>query len=64
MIDTSTTEIDVNTRTYPRTMQQAFGPHTSDDLHPIPDTDYSPLWYIAMLVVSILAVVVIVATGG
>lgn len=63
MIDTSTTESEVNTRTYPRTMQQAFGPHTSDELHPIPDTDYSPLWYFAMCVVSVVAVVVISLTA-
>ena len=63
MIDTSTTESDVNTHTYPRTMQQAFGPHTSDELHPIPDTDYSPAWYAAMCIVAILAVVVISLTA-
>lgn len=63
MIDTSTTEIDVNTRTYPRTMQQAFGPHTSDELHPIPDTDYSLAWYAAMVVISIVAVVVVSLTA-
>lgn len=64
MIDTSTTESDVNTRTYPRTMQQAFGPHTSDELHPIPDTDYSLAWYVSMCIVAVVAVFVIVATGG
>lgn len=64
MIEISTTESDVNTRTYPRTMRQAFGPHTSDDLHPIPDTDYSPLWHFAMCVVSIVTFVVIFVTGG
>lgn len=26
----------MNTRRYPRTMQQAFGPHTDHRLHPMP----------------------------
>lgn len=63
MIDTSTTESDVNTRTYPRTMQQAFGPHTSDELHPIPDADYSLAWYAAMCIVAVVAVVVVSLTA-
>ena len=63
MIDTSTTDSDVNTCTYPRTMQQAFGPHTSDELHPIPDTDYSLAWYAAMCIVAVVAVVVVSLTA-
>ena len=29
----------MNTRKYPRTMQEAFGPYTSDQLEPMPEAD-------------------------
>ena len=29
----------MNTRKYPRTMQEAFGSYTSNNLEPIPDND-------------------------
>ena len=27
----------MNTRSYPRTMQECWGPYTSNELHPMPD---------------------------
>lgn len=62
MIETSTTESEMKNINTPRTLADCE--FTTGHASINRDTDYSPLWYSAMLVVSILAVVVIVATGG
>lgn len=62
MIETSTTESDMKNINTPRTLADCEFTTGYNGIRR--ETGYSPLWYIAMLVVSILAVVVIVATGG
>ncbi len=53
----------MNSRSYPRTMQQAFGPYTDDTLHPKPEpTGYSTGWWVAMVFCAVAALVVIGAT--
>jgi hypothetical protein len=39
----------MNTRRYPRTMQQAFGPYTDDRLHPMPERRM-PSWFERLLI--------------
>ena len=47
----------MNTRRHPRTLTEAFGPYTSNTLHPMPDPrDYSPRWWTAIALVAIAAV--------
>lgn len=47
----------MNTRRYPRTMQEAFGPHTSRQIHePTPRT---PLHEKALYAVALIAVLVV-----
>lgn len=49
----------MNTRRYPRTLQQAFGPYTSNDLQPMRDTRKVPAHEVALYVVAVLAVTAI-----
>jgi hypothetical protein len=51
----------MQTRTYPRTLQQAFGPHTDSKLYPIPD--HAPVRLVDKVIyaVSALALVVVIA---
>ena len=62
MIETSTTESEMKNITTPRTLADCE--FTTGHAGINRDTDYSPLWYFAMCVVSIVAFVVIVVTGG
>lgn len=50
----------MNTRRYPRTMAEAFGPYTSNELHPMRDNRKVPAHEIALYAVAVLAVSVIV----
>lgn len=50
----------MNTRRYPRTMAEAFGPYTSNELQPMRDTRKVPAHEIALYAVAVLAVSVIV----
>ena len=53
----------MNSRSYPRTMQQAFGPYTDDTLHPKPEpTGYSTAWWAAMGCIAVATLVVIGVT--
>lgn len=56
---------DMNARRYPRTLQEAFGPHTSRDVLPMveQDTDYPWTWWSLVMSVSIVALIVIVVTA-
>lgn len=49
----------VNTRRYPRTLQQAFGPYTDSKLHPMrePRTRHAQDWL--LYAVAVVAVVVV-----
>ena len=51
----------MNTRKYPRSMSEAFGPYTSHQLSPIPDR--RTVEDIALLVVSVIGLVAIVVTS-
>lgn len=57
----------MNTRKFPRSMTEAFGPHTSRDLHPMAtprkDSDYSPVWWMVMWVLAVVAVLAVVVTA-
>ena len=56
-------ENTVNTRRYPRTMQEAFGPYTSRELHE-PDSDNEGLvWWAIMAALCIAAALVIAWTA-
>lgn len=47
----------MQTRRYPRTMAEAFGPYTSRDLQPMPDKspDYGAGWWIAITLIALVA---------
>lgn len=53
----------MQTRKYPRTMSEAFGPYTSNQLSAPKDTDYGWLWWASMVVISVFSVVLIVVTA-
>ena len=54
----------MNPRRHPRTMAEAFGPYTSNDMAPLPDRGrvYSRAWWITVYVLTIIALVVIYIT--
>ncbi len=53
----------MNARRFSRTMQDAFGPYTSNDLLPMPEPrEYSTNWWLAMCVVAVLASILVYAT--
>lgn len=45
----------MQTRRFPRSMTEAFGPYTSNDLEPMPDgsRDYGAAWWVAIVLVSL-----------
>jgi hypothetical protein len=49
----------MNARRFPRSMTEAFGPHTDDTLHPMPDQRKTPAHEVALYVVAVLAVAAI-----
>ena len=52
--------LDANTRRYPRTLQQAFGPYTTAQIDDAPEFVWSPV-RIALTATYALAIVVLVA---
>lgn len=44
----------MNTRRYPRTVQEAFGPYTSRDVHPMRDPRGSRTERVASVVLAVL----------
>ena len=56
-------ENTVNTRRYPRTMQEAFGPYTSHELHDPKSEDEGWLWWACIVGLSVAAAVVIAWTA-
>ena len=48
----------MNTRKYPRSMAEAFGPYTSDSLEPMPEAD--DVTDVALVLASVAAVAVAV----
>lgn len=55
----------LNTRSYPRTLQEAFGPHTSREILPIEDreTDYPWTWWSLVMSIAVVAMIIIVVTA-
>ena len=49
----------MNARRHPRTMREAFGPYTSDELHPMRDNRKTPAHEVVLYVVAVVAVVVV-----
>ena len=53
----------MNPRRHPRTLVEAFGPYTSNDLQPMPDSrDYSASWYAWMFAIAIVTAVLVWVT--
>jgi len=54
----------MNTRRYPRTLEEAFGPYCSHTITD-PDTehDYPHAWWIAMYAIAIATMIIIVVTA-
>lgn len=47
----------MQTRKYPRTLQEAFGPHTSNEIYDQDDrAGYGRAWWLAMLVISSISI--------
>lgn len=51
----------MNTRRYPRTLQEAFGPYTPSTLHPMEEDrhEYTGHWWFAMGLIAIATVLAI-----
>lgn len=55
----------MNTRRYPRTLQEAFGPYADSHIEePAPPRDYSAAWWAAMCICAVAATIVIATTSG
>jgi hypothetical protein len=53
----------MNTRRYPRTLQEAFGPYTSTKIEPMPGQARRPLlWAVVMGMVTVIAVALVAVT--
>jgi hypothetical protein len=50
----------MNTRQYPRTLEQAFGPYTSRHIEE--KADYSAGWWAALIVCALVGLVMVGAT--
>lgn len=51
----------MNTRRYPRTLQEAFGPYATGPIEPMPDRRKTPAHEVALYIVSVLALAVLAA---
>ena len=51
----------MNTRRYPRTLQEAFGPYAKGPIEPMPDRRKTPAHAVALYIVSVLALAVLAA---
>lgn len=50
----------MNTRKYPRTLNEAFGPYTSREVYDADESDYGAAWWVAITLVAMAALVVVV----
>ena len=57
-------ELEMNPRRYPRTMQEAFGPYVTRDLEPLRPRgeDYPWLWWAALALAGLTTLVLVVLT--
>lgn len=53
----------MNTRKHPRTMQEAFGPYTTHELHEPKSEDEGWLWWACIVGLSVAAAVAIAWTA-
>jgi len=51
------------TRRHPRTLEEAFGPHTSKKIYECDDTGYTPTWWAVVMTIAIVALFVIISQG-
>ena len=54
----------MNTRKYPRSMAEAFGPHTSDQLEPMPDDDVTGVALVLACVAAVALTVLAIVMWG
>ena len=52
----------MNSRKYPRTIEEAFGPYERGPVEPMRE-DYSNGWWWAMGIIAVFTVVIVVMTG-
>jgi len=50
----------MQTRKYPRTMQEAFGPYCTPYISETRETGYPALWWAAMAIIAVCTVVLVV----
>jgi len=56
-------ELEMNPRRYPRTMQEAFGPYVTRDLEPLRAREGYPwLWWAALALAGLTTLVLVVLT--
>jgi len=54
----------MNARRHPRTLAEAFGPYTTNDIEPMREPrDYSTTWWWAMWAVAAVTVILILTTA-
>ena len=54
----------MNTRKYPRTMQEAFGSYTSNNLEPMPDDDVTGVALVLACVAAVALTVLAIVMWG
>ncbi|MDZ7918484.1 hypothetical protein [Rhodoferax sp.] len=52
----------MNTRKHPRTLQEAFGPHTSRDIY-VPPADYPWTWWALVAAIGLVTLAIAVVTA-
>jgi hypothetical protein len=52
----------MQTRRYPRTLQEAFGPYTNNQIEDPPSGGYGLWWWVSMVLIAAAAVVIIWGT--
>ena len=55
-------ELEMNPRRYPRTMQEAFGPYVTRDLEPPRGEGYPWLWWAALALAGLTTLILVVLT--
>jgi hypothetical protein len=53
----------MQTRKYPRTLNEAFGPYCTPYIDEEDSTDYPTAWWVAIVVISIISLITIVVTA-
>jgi hypothetical protein len=53
----------MNTRKYPRTLNEAFGPYCTPHIDEPESTDYPAAWWAMVVIISIVSLILIVVTA-